>query len=441
MHIIKGVVVKNKFLLREPVHVHKFGGSSLKSSDSFIRVANIVMQHFSKLSAQFDGWVVVSAAGKTTNRLIEIAHCAFNQKSLALLLLNELTDFQLSLMAVFDNQHHSMLMQQAKSALQRQLGEDVDTLKRMIDDCDSNPTELAPWVCFGEIWSARLMTQVLNMLGVESQFVDARRFITVQSSNVDFCLSSTKLDALFLLKKSNIKVVTGYIAADEYGNTVTLGRNGSDYSAGVCARLTSASKLYFWSDVSGVYSADPNVVKGAYPIAELSWQLADLLAHSGSSVLHNRTLEAVEGLGCEILLKNSMTPSALGTRIVDHAEENASIVSRINGLGLLCDTAASQADVSHLVMDPSALGHNYLLIKPEFLTIYQKCKRISLLFIHGVEFDIQEVILDIGLEPKHVWQLGLGSYFLISEVDISDRQYSQLHKRICLVEQYESALA
>ncbi|WP_176474729.1 hypothetical protein [Pseudoalteromonas sp. HM-SA03] len=409
--------------------VHKFGGSSLKEASSFIRVANILIENTKGYKGSF---VVVSAAGKSTNHLIEIANKSKSEPLVANTILEELFSYQNKLIDAVKN---ITLQEELKTSLYK----DVNNLKNMIEMSSSSQFELAYWVCFGEVWSARLLAAVLSDFEIPALFVDARDFLSVANNEVDFELSVSKLRSLEL-RNDMIKVVTGYIAADENGRTTTLGRNGSDYSASVCARLTSASKLVFWSDVSGVYSADPNVINSAFPHPVISWETANQLAHSGSSVLHQRTLEAVYGMGCEIQLKNSMSPNCLGTKIVERTEKYTPLVSRINNLGLLRFHPSVEVDSTYIINDFYIFDEKYYLLKPECISKYDECKSVSLLFIHGVENGVDDLLFNEGVSPFYVWKENLESSFIISDLPIKDEQYKSIHELICFGGQYGEIL-
>jgi aspartokinase/homoserine dehydrogenase 2 len=405
---------------RVEASVHKFGGSSLKEPSSFVRVANIIIENTKNSK---DSFVVVSAAGKSTNKLIEIANKSKSEPLVAITILDELYSYQNNLIdAVHDK------TQQEK--LRTSLHNDVFNIKSMIEGSSSSQFELACWVCFGEVWSARLLAAVLIDFEMPALFVDARNFLSVANNEVDFELSINKLNNL-KLRNDMIKVVTGYIAADENGKTTTLGRNGSDYSASVCARLTSASKLVFWSDVSGVYSADPNVITNAFPHPVISWETANQLAHSGSSVLHQRTLEAVYGMGCEIQLKNSMSPNCLGTKIVERTGMYTPLVSRINNLCLLRFQPRVEIDSTYVINEFYISGEKYYLLRPECISIYDECKSVSVLFVHGISSGIDELLFEHGVSPFYIWEGGLESFFVISDLPINDEQYNSLHELIC----------
>ncbi|WP_438827327.1 amino acid kinase family protein, partial [Vibrio azureus] len=362
-------------------HIHKFGGSSLSCPDSFLRVAQIIKSHTGNGMSSMDGWVVVSAAGKTTNRLINVAEKAFQEKEQALSLLMDIAHFQLNLFNVFYNIDELFEQELIRHQLSNELQQDIDQLKKQIFSCDRLVTCFDDWVCFGELWSARLMAQLLTCLGKPAKAVDSRSFILCDGEHVDLEVSKKKLSHLGLVPisdDSSLKVVTGYIASDKQGRTVTLGRNGSDYSASLCARLTGATKLFFWSDVSGIYSADPNRVEEAYPLAEISWELADTLAKTGSPVLHTRTLDVIGNVDCEVFLKNSHHPSAPGTKIVRKYKPSVCLVSAVNHISLLASEELTKLKNAHVLLESRSPENQYCFIKPEFRENYSNSKEVGL---------------------------------------------------------------
>jgi homoserine dehydrogenase (EC 1.1.1.3) len=170
----------------------------------------------------------------------------------------------------------------------------------------------------GEIWSARLMAAVLNQQGLDAAWLDAREFLRAERSaqpQVNEGASYPLLQQKLAQHPGKRIVVTGFISRNEAGETVLLGRNGSDYSATQIGALGDVSRVTIWSDVAGVYSADPRKVKDACLLPLLRLDEASELARLAAPVLHARTLQPVSGSNIDLQLRCSYNPDQGSTRI------------------------------------------------------------------------------------------------------------------------------
>lgn len=290
-------VVENQLAL------HKFGGSSLANQQCYKRVANLLLSH-----GRSDDLVVVSAAGKTTNKLLKLTDLA-RQGVDFLPLMSQLQHFQTQLIEQLIEQPQQLLAQLASdfASLQQWLSSsEVDTF------CGNRI------VSCGEVWSSRLLSALLSQLGRESVAVDAREFLSAQgviSPIIDEDLSTQRLTQLSQPHAGKQRVITGFICANAQQQTLLLGRNGSDYSATLIAKLAGAKEVNIWTDVAGVFSADPNLIKEAALIEQLSLAEAQELARLGNPVLHRRTLQPLIKDKIALRVRSSFTPDAAFTEI------------------------------------------------------------------------------------------------------------------------------
>ncbi|MEE2744447.1 MAG: hypothetical protein VYD54_11090, partial [Bdellovibrionota bacterium] len=259
--------------------VYKFGGSSLSSPANVLKVKDIIQNNLK------DGdIVVVSAWGKTTDQLLDLWENPTEKKlkNLEQRYLTWLTELSLD--------------------LKKKLQEDFISIKKILKKKESLKSEL---LAFGEIWSARHLSSLLK-----AGFLDARKFLQVKGPEVD--IESSKKDFLSLYKRDSLKVIPGFIARDSKGKTLNLGRDGSDYTATLIASFLGA-KITLWTDVSGIYSADPRVCKKARPLLNLNTEEARELARCGTSILHPKTLSPLKGI--QLKIKNTFSPDSEGTII------------------------------------------------------------------------------------------------------------------------------
>ena len=231
--------------------LHKFGGSSLADVKCYLRVAGIMADY-----SQPDDMMVVSAAGSTTNQLISWLKLSQTDRLSAHQVQQALRRYQSELIS-------GLLPPEVADGL---IGAFIHDLERLAGLLDSgvNDAVYAEVVGHGEVWSARLMSAVLNQQGLESARLDARDFLRAERGaqpQVDEGLSYPLLQQLLAQHPGKRPVVTGFISRSNAGETVLLGRNGSDYSATQVGALAGVSRVTIWSDVAGVYSADPRKVK------------------------------------------------------------------------------------------------------------------------------------------------------------------------------------
>lgn len=311
-------------LAKHAIHVHKFGGSSLANPECIARVVDIIRQN-----CQLNDIIVVSANGKTTDQLFTLYSLA--KSSLASKTLQDEENAESSMDA-------QQQLSQAIAKLQTLQTELVSQLlkpsyaKQLVSALAHDFTQLSAWLTddlvnhhndilgFGEIWSARLLSALLNEKVCPSNSIDARDFLVIdneQSCHVDQALSVVKLKQRRQFGK--LAVITGYICQNIQGRTCTLGRNGSDYSATIMASLVGALNVTLWTDVDGIYSADPRVVPSARKLHRLPNGVAKELGRLGNPVLHAKTLTPLvnESLDhhCHLHVASSFDPHVVGTEI------------------------------------------------------------------------------------------------------------------------------
>jgi len=283
--------------------LHKFGGSSLADQACYIRVANLLLSHGSAKDL-----VVVSAAGKTTNKLLKLTDLA-RQGIDFLPLLSQLQHFQAHLIEQLIEQPQPLLTE---------LNNDFQQLQQWLRVSDITTFIGNAIVGYGELWSSRLLSALLSQLGRASIALDARDFLLAQgliTPIVDEAISSQRLTALSQSHSGKQRVITGFICANDQQKTLLLGRNGSDYSATLIAKLAGAKAVNIWTDVAGVFSADPNLIKEAALIEQLSLAEAQELARLGNPVLHRRTLQPLSKDKIALRVRSSFTPDAAFTEI------------------------------------------------------------------------------------------------------------------------------
>ncbi|KHE68728.1 MULTISPECIES: bifunctional aspartate kinase/homoserine dehydrogenase I [Capnocytophaga] len=282
----------------------KFGGKSL-ANDGIEKVIDIIItSHKEPLS------VVVSARGNTTDQLEALLEKASKGEDYT-------ADFQ---HLKNEQQYDPRVSFEPEFQLLEKLLEGVSLLK------DYSPKTKDLVLAQGELMSAKLVAALLKRKGLESTFVDSREIFKTDAvvGNAQIINSvSEKLtrDHFATIPPNHVAVVTGFIASTEKGDTTTLGRNGSNYSAALLANYLNASELQNYTHVDGIFTANPELVPEAKIIRHLSYEEANELANFGASILHAKTIIPLIEKGIPLRIKNTFNSDDAGTLIHKESEQ------------------------------------------------------------------------------------------------------------------------
>ncbi|MEH0700607.1 bifunctional aspartate kinase/homoserine dehydrogenase II [Vibrio owensii] len=284
--------------------LHKFGGSSLANPECYQRVVGILKEYSSE-----NDLVVVSAAGKTTNRLIEFLEGLDKDGRIAHEALQNLRQFQTELV-------EALLEGEAQAQVLASLQDEFSTLAELT--APLTEAQKAAVLGHGEVWSSRLLAALLSQQDLPAVAQDSRAFLRAEAGTqpeVDRARSYALIKEALTQHNHKRVIITGFMAQNNAGETVLLGRNGSDYSATVIGALAEVNTVTIWSDVAGVYSADPRLVLDACLLPLLRLDEASELARLAAPVLHSRTLQPVAQSAMDLNLKCSYQPESGSTRI------------------------------------------------------------------------------------------------------------------------------
>ena len=304
--------------------VHKFGGTSLADAERYRAAAEIVLSR----KANSRTAVVVSAMSGVTNALIQTVELAANQDISYLSKLEALKNRHLETVVALQ------LTEAQNHSVRETIVSDFSAIEEVLRGVwiTKLPSErIMEFVSgHGELWSAQLLNAYLGSRGHSSAWLDARKVLVVDPGSntviVDWLLSQEKLRAWSAdHEDTDFVVITGYIAATLDGVATTLKRNGSDLSASIFAALLGADSVIIWTDVDGVFSADPRRVPDAVVIPELSYQEASELAYFGAKVIHPNTMSPAIANGITVWIKNTFKPDAPGTKISGSSPSNMPI--------------------------------------------------------------------------------------------------------------------
>ena len=296
--------------------VFKFGGSSLSRPQRFADVCALIESAREPRVA-----VIVSALGDTTDWLIAATKLAASGE--AALATTELDRVQ----ALADTTARSVLEGDDLAAVDRELAHLLTPIRRLVEGIgivrEVTPRSLDEVMSLGERISSALVAAALQARGVVAAVaVDARDFVvtdeTPHNANVQVAETGAKLQALVPGWGQQVPVITGFLGRSRSGHTTTLGRNGSDYTASLVAQAVGAKHVTVWTDVPGVFTADPSLVAEAYPVTRLTWFEALELAHFGTRMFHARTVIPLLESGVTMTIRSTSEPDRPGTQLDAH---------------------------------------------------------------------------------------------------------------------------
>lgn len=326
--------------------VLKFGGTSVANAQNINLVLNIVTHASSKEALV----VVVSAfSGVTDLLLLAAAKAASKDKTYK------------DIVQQIEQKHkeaiEELISLSEQSELIDTINSNINHLKTLLDGCYllgelSNRTS-DTILSFGELLSSQIIAKALQQKISTAGYIDSREFIKTNSqfgkASVNFDITNKLIFDFFSKTSARATVIPGFIASSEDGNTTTLGRGGSDYTAAIVAGALGSSQLEIWTDVNGMFTANPKIVKQAQPIDVISYQEAMELSHFGAKVLYPPTIQPVLKKNIPILIKNTFDPEAPGTvitSVLSGQENPIKGISHIDKISLLTLEGSGMIGVS-----------------------------------------------------------------------------------------------
>ncbi|MBD3580925.1 bifunctional aspartate kinase/homoserine dehydrogenase I [Flavobacterium selenitireducens] len=315
--------------------VMKFGGTSVANAQNVRLVCQIVSKK-SKIQSVI---VVVSAFGGVTDLLVSAGRLAASKQETYRDIASEIEKKHLEVVRdLLPIQHQSALLSHVKRLLNH-----LDTL---LDGCfllgELSPRTSDTIIGFGELLSSCIVAEAIKQSIPESRYKDSRELIKTDDNfgkaNVNFSITNTLIKAFFESDNKPVTILPGFIGSTQEGENTTLGRGGSDFTASIIASAIGARQLEIWTDVNGMYTANPKIVAQAQPIASISYQEAMELSHFGAKVLYPPTIQPALDHNIPILIKNTFEPEAAGTWISSepkHSENPVKGISHIENICLL----------------------------------------------------------------------------------------------------------
>ncbi|ASW76531.1 aspartate kinase [Chryseobacterium piperi] len=299
--------------------VLKFGGTSVANAQSILQVENIIK----KQSSDHQIIVVVSAFHSVTDTLIKAAELAANNDEHYLNLIKNLEEKHLEAVK-------ELIPISGQSAwlsfVKKHFNDIEDICNGIFILGEFTPRIKDKITSYGEFLSSNIIAARLESKNLDAIWMDSCSHIRTDShytyAKVDFEITEKNIKHYIDKNKSQIIIAPGFIASDKNGNTTTLGRGGSDYTASIIASAVDAEEIQIWTDVSGMMTADPRLVSHAKAIPEISYQEAMELSHFGAKVLYPPTIQPVMIKNIDLWIKNTFEDEAPGTLVTQNLKSS-----------------------------------------------------------------------------------------------------------------------
>jgi aspartate kinase len=302
--------------------VMKFGGSSVESAAAIERVAGIV-----KSRASLHPVVVVSAMGKTTDKLLSIASTALKgTREEYLAQIHALRDYH-------SREARQIVSLEDRTTLDRTLDEHFQEITELVKGLavlgELTPRSIDAISSYGERLSSFIVSLAFRHFGIPATHADARRFLVTDQRHTQAGPLYPETYARLKSLPAGVVVMGGFIASTLDGVTSTLGRGGSDFTAAIVGAGIGASEIQIWTDVDGMLTTDPTVYAHGHRVKSISFEEAAELAYFGAKVLHPATVVPAIEKNIPVLILNSRRPEVEGTRIVAERVRCANAVKSI----------------------------------------------------------------------------------------------------------------
>ena len=283
--------------------IFKFGGASVKDADSVKNVLRVLsIQGFERCL------IVVSAMGKTTNALERVVEFYFNKSDYQQEIAKIKEEHIQIARGLFDENHHvfseiKLFFDDIESFLRRNKSPNYNFVYDQVVTC-------------GEMISSKILSVYLSDNEMGNQWLDARDFIKTDTNYREGVVNWEETEKnISQLDKAKTYVTQGFIGSDENNFTVSLGREGSDYSAAIFAYCLDAKDMTIWKDVPGVMTGDPRKFENVELLSNISYEEAIEMAYYGASVIHPKTLQPLKQKSIPFFVKSFISPEKAGTKI------------------------------------------------------------------------------------------------------------------------------
>lgn len=292
--------------------IFKFGGASVRDASGIRNLSEIVSSEKDDLA------IVVSAFGKTTNALEKVLKAWISEDNKYNDMITDLWESHISVISdLFKGSNKTRDLVDNSFARLREY---------MSGQYSGNyDFEYDQVVSFGEIWSTIIVAGFLNEKGLRTEWIDIRENIITDDRYRDAEIlwneSNSRIRKNFDFSKCHIYLTQGFIGGTIAGQTTTLGREGSDYTAAILGNILDAGKVVFWKDVPGVLNADPKWLPSVTRLNEISYKEAVEMTFSGAKVIHPKTIKPLHNKNIPLNVRSFIHPAAQGTVIRAEASQ------------------------------------------------------------------------------------------------------------------------
>lgn len=349
--------------------IFKFGGASIKDSEGVRNMAHLIQG-----TGYNDILIVVSAMGKMTNAFEKISDAFYYKKKELAPLIDNVKAFHYDIATqLFNSKSHTIFLEMESIFLEM-----TDFMK----NCESRDYNYVydQIVSRAELVSTKIVSRFLNGVGINNTWIDVRDFIITNNEYRDARVDwkKTEKNITTHIEPNKLYVTQGFIARDEQGSTTTLGREGSDYSAGIFAYCLNAESLTIWKDVEGVLSGDPRYFKDVQLLQQISYTEAIELAFYGASVIHPKTLQPLQKKEIPLFVKSFVNPENKGT-----------VVTR--GTKIVPETPCFIVKKDQILLSISSLDFSFIVeqnISEIFDYLHKYKMKVSLIQNSAISFSV-----------------------------------------------------
>jgi aspartate kinase len=285
--------------------IFKFGGASVKDASNIKNIATILQNEGTKNTL-----IVISAMGKMTNAFEDVVDAYYQKLEELPIKLNFIEAYHKKIMdELFDKEETiyskvDILFSELSWFLERNTSQRYNYVYDQI-------------ICFGELLSTRIVSAYLSKIGIENNWFDVRNYIKTDSNYRDAKVNWELTERIITNKvdSQKLNITQGFIAANDTENTTTLGREGSDYTAGIFAYCLNATNVTIWKDVEGVLNADPRVFEETTLLKQISYEETIEMAFYGASVIHPKTIQPLQEKEIPLFVRSFIQPEGAGTKV------------------------------------------------------------------------------------------------------------------------------
>tara|TARA_R110002050_G_scaffold105013_2_gene214472 strand:- start:1171 stop:3654 length:2484 start_codon:yes stop_codon:yes gene_type:complete len=377
--------------------VLKFGGTSVGSSKNINNVINI-LENYSKKDTVV---CVVSAVGGITDKLLLAGNQAKNKDIGYEDAFNTIKEIHFNIINELNPHKSAAIIDYVDSKLSE--------LKSLLDGIylinELSPKTSDKLVSFGELLSSFIIAETMKNRGLSADRKNSQELMITNSNftkaEVNYPITNANIQSYFKTASQQITILPGFVSMSVAGEQTTLGRGGSDFTAAIVAAALQVEQLEIWTDVSGMFTTNPKLVKQAYPIEKISYQEAMELSHFGAKVLYPPTVQPVLNLNIPIHIKNTLEPDAVGTII---SNDKTGSTQAVKGISNISNIALLTLQGSGMVGIPGFSKRLFEILSQEKINIIMITQASSehsiCLGIDEKEAEIAKFAIDTAFENE-----------------------------------------